>query len=184
MMMYDSHDWGRDIQITCDLLRSQNGHLGSLYDFKSSTAVKGKPHPQQLPLYFSNGDFLWSNDFPLTRYAQGAYHISLEHLYLKLTGHTLKYTKFGKPMRVQYEFAHSKLQEQAKKLWPTEQNHLEAVYGVGDNPASDIEGANQYGWGSVLVKTGVFDGRDEHSARHLVDHVEDGVDLVLKKYGI
>jgi ribonucleotide monophosphatase NagD (HAD superfamily) len=30
------------------------------------------------------------------------------------------------------------------------------IFGVGDNIASDITGANHYGWKSVLVRSGVF----------------------------
>lgn len=37
---------------------------------------------------------------------------------------------------------------------------------VGDNPASDIAGANGYGWESILVRTGVFRGKDESEAAH------------------
>ena len=34
------------------------------------------------------------------------------------------------------------------------------VYMVGDNPASDIVGGNNYGWNTCLVRTGVFQGGD------------------------
>lgn len=40
------------------------------------------------------------------------------------------------------------------------------VYMVGDNPASDIAGANAFGWESILVRTGVFRGKDENDAAH------------------
>lgn len=32
------------------------------------------------------------------------------------------------------------------------------VYMVGDNPTTDIAGANRHGWESILVTTGVFKG--------------------------
>lgn len=35
---------------------------------------------------------------------------------------------------------------------------------VGDNPASDIAGANNYGWRSILVRTGVFRGEKPEEA--------------------
>jgi ribonucleotide monophosphatase NagD (HAD superfamily) len=31
---------------------------------------------------------------------------------------------------------------------------------IGDNPKSDIAGANKKGWTSILVRTGVFKGAD------------------------
>jgi ribonucleotide monophosphatase NagD (HAD superfamily) len=73
MMFYDSDDWGKDLQIACDLLRSKDGYLGTL-------CPKDQKH-QTVPLYFSNADFIWSNDFPQTRFAQGAFRIALEALY-------------------------------------------------------------------------------------------------------
>jgi hypothetical protein len=33
---------------------------------------------------------------------------------------------------------------------------------VGDNPFSDIQGANDFGINSILVRTGVFRGKDNH----------------------
>lgn len=33
---------------------------------------------------------------------------------------------------------------------------------LGDNPYSDIQGANAYGFSSILVRTGVFRGKDNH----------------------
>ena len=50
---------------------------------------------------------------------------------------------------------------------------------IGDNPKSDIAGANGNGWVSILVRTGVFDpkaatskdGNDiEHPATHVVEN--------------
>ena len=32
------------------------------------------------------------------------------------------------------------------------------IYMIGDNPKSDIRGANNAGWKSILVRTGVFKG--------------------------
>lgn len=32
------------------------------------------------------------------------------------------------------------------------------IFMIGDNPASDIRGANAKGWVSILVKSGVFSG--------------------------
>ena len=46
-------------------------------------------------------------------------------------------------------------------------------YGIGDNPKSDIRGANNAGdhWKSILVRTGVFRGKDNDA--------EDPADIVL-----
>ena len=71
-----------------------------------------------------------------------------------------------------------------------------ARYMIGDNPASgkspivpvrrmltsvaDTKGANDYGWSSVLVRTGVFRGEDlSHPPTHVADDVEAAVDWAL-----
>lgn len=57
---------------------------------------------------------------------------------------------------------------------------LQTIYGIGDNPHSDIHGANQAGahWTSILVRTGVFqdaDGLPEHEPDVYADAVLDAV---------
>jgi ribonucleotide monophosphatase NagD (HAD superfamily) len=55
---------------------------------------------------------------------------------------------------------------------------------VGDNPKSDVAGANSMGrpWQSVLVRTGVFQGENdrEHPADVVVDDVAEAVSFALK----
>ena len=77
--------------------------------------------------------------------------MSLERVYKALTGHSLPIAgAFGKPFRRTYQYAESVIHELAgdKRKRP--------VYAVGDNLASDIMGANNYGWSSILVRTGVY----------------------------
>ena len=80
----------------------------------------------------------------------------LDTLYRKLTGHPLHVSTCGKPFNVTYSYALSRLQELAQGLGSAD--YFDAVYGIGDNPKSDIRGANSAGgpWHSVLVRTGVF----------------------------
>ena len=58
---------------------------------------------------------------------------------------------------------------------------------IGDNPESDIEGANRKGWNSILVKTGVYQHLDEkgnenkHNAKFLVQDMNEAFELILKK---
>jgi HAD superfamily hydrolase (TIGR01456 family) len=57
LVMHDSRDFGLDIQICCDILRSRDGVLGT-----HRTSAE-----QSVPVYFSNSDFLFSSDFPVSR---------------------------------------------------------------------------------------------------------------------
>lgn len=62
---------------------------------------------------------------------------------------------------------------------------LERIYMIGDNPLTDIQGANAAGahWISVLTKTGMFpahlDNHDEHPADLVFDHVQDAYDAIM-----
>ncbi|OMH82097.1 putative CDP-alcohol phosphatidyltransferase class-I family protein [Zancudomyces culisetae] len=54
---------------------------------------------------------------------------------------------------------------------------------IGDNPLSDIVGANRQGWGSVLVRTGVYNEKTHalHPELHQVpSHIADDVYEAVK----
>ncbi|XP_062015708.1 cardiolipin synthase (CMP-forming) / mitochondrial hydrolase fusion protein-like isoform X2 [Rosa rugosa] len=68
-------------------------------------------------------------------------------------------------------------------------HQFKTLYMVGDNPLVDIKGARQAGhpWFSILTRTGVFKGKENHDefpADLVVDTVEEAVDYVLKKESI
>lgn len=51
IVFHDSLDWGRDIQLMADILRSREGVFGTLSEAEELKAR------EQIPLYFSHGDF-------------------------------------------------------------------------------------------------------------------------------
>ena len=60
---------------------------------------------------------------------------------------------------------------------------------VGDNPNSDIKGGNDYGWNTILLKSGVYKDGDFQMRPNLskpnfgiFDNVWDGVNEALKKH--
>ena len=60
---------------------------------------------------------------------------------------------------------------------------------IGDNPDSDIDGANRRGerWVSILVRTGVFQGganSDRHVAKYVVQDMEEAVQLIFRLEGL
>ncbi|KAF9434472.1 hypothetical protein BGZ76_007961 [Entomortierella beljakovae] len=183
MVFHDSVDWGRDLQVMMDALVSKDGYMTTV---KNATELHTTR--QSVPLYFSNSDLVWSNEFPTPRFAQGTFRTCLERIYNDLTGHSLEYTLFGKPMTSTYQFADSVLNTLAP-IHDNEPSHLaknRTVYAIGDNPYADIAGANAYGWESVLVRTGVFNPHGEenhhvHPATAVVDNVEDAVRWIISK---
>lgn len=55
---------------------------------------------------------------------------------------------------------------------------------IGDNPPVDIKGANDAGFNSILVRTGVFQGGEndiENPAKYVVKDVNEAVNLICDK---
>jgi len=53
---------------------------------------------------------------------------------------------------------------------------------VGDNPESDIAGANAHGWNSILLRTGVYQGgTPTHAPTVISDDVEQGVMWAIER---
>ncbi|KAJ2004171.1 hypothetical protein H4R26_002661 [Coemansia thaxteri] len=178
MVFHDSFDFGRDLQIATDVLRSRDATLGAEL-----------VNRQSVPLFMSNEDLIFSNDYARPRFGQGAYHVCLRAMWAALTaGAPLEYTLFGKPHAVQYRYAERLLDRLVLAAEPdADIARLHArrrIYAVGDNPAADIAGANAAGWTSVLVRTGIFSGAADandpvHPAHHVADHVEDAVAWIV-----
>ncbi|KAK3934054.1 phosphatidyl synthase [Diplogelasinospora grovesii] len=148
MVFSDSRDYATDMQIIVDLLRSENGRLGTLAK---------DPVSQRIPIYFSQGDMLCPTEHPIPRMSQGAFRIGLEAMYKALTGVDLERVVYGKPELATYKYADEVLASWMADLHG-EERIPENIYMVGDNPASDIVGGNMYGWNTCLVRTGVFQG--------------------------
>ncbi|KAJ1919340.1 hypothetical protein H4219_002028 [Mycoemilia scoparia] len=188
MIFHDPRDYGRDLQIVYDVLKSKDGILGNGYMDSGE---------QSVPLYCSNADLIWSNDFVSPRFGQGAFHVCLHGIWDKTSGNDqdkLEKRLFGKPFQVQYEFAEKCLD----KLISSQAGDSEAstsaadtdgvkrnVYAIGDNPLSDIDGAHNYGWNSVLVRTGVYTEATKHKyadskPTQIVDNVGDAIKWILE----
>lgn len=150
MVFSDSRDYATDMQIIMDLLRSKNGRLGT---------VAEDPVSERIPIYFSQGDLLCPTEHPTPRMSQGAFRIGLEAMYKALTGADLERVVYGKPELATYKYADEILTSWMQELHG-EEKLPQNIYMIGDNPASDIIGGNEYGWNTCLVRTGVFQGGD------------------------
>lgn len=162
-VFHDSRDATADIQVIMDLLLSKKGVLGTR---RESHGVS-----PSVPIYFSNGDMQWASDYPQPRFGQGALIESIKAIYRAVTGHELEHSVIGKPQRLTYEYAN--------KLLP----NVDTVFMVGDNQYSDIRGANNFGWESVLVETGVYRPHDKLFTRpsYICKDVLDAVETVIRK---
>ncbi|KAL7921463.1 HAD-superfamily hydrolase [Trichoderma austrokoningii] len=148
LVFSDSRDYATDMQIIMDLLRSEDGRLGT---------IATDPVSQRIPIYFSQGDMLCPTEHPIPRMSQGTFRIGLEAMYKALTGVDLERVVYGKPEMATYKYADEVIASWMEQLHG-EERIPENIYMVGDNPASDIIGGNMYGWNTCLVRTGVFQG--------------------------
>ncbi|XP_020224406.1 uncharacterized protein YKR070W [Cajanus cajan] len=175
----DPVDWSRDIQVLCDILKT-----GGL----PGRNVGPQPH-----IYFANDDLEYQTKFPSERLGMGAFRIALESIFNRIHPHTLDYTCFGKPHPSVFKNAEIVLQKLVPSLYDdfydiNDNNtpYFKSLYMIGDNPAVDIRGARQTGhpWFSILTRTGVFKGKENHDkfpADLVVDTVEEAVDYILAK---
>ncbi|CAN6320415.1 unnamed protein product [Urochloa humidicola] len=175
----DPVDWGRDLQVLCDIL--------------STGGLSGSGKGEQPPLYFAADDLEYQAAFPSERLGMGAFRIALESIFNQINDHPLKYTSYGKPNPFVFKNAASILQKLVMSMYPNSQTLKEVIdcqfstiYMVGDNPKVDINGASKAGqpWSSVLTRTGVFRGQDndpQFPADAVVDTVEDAINYILEK---
>lgn len=175
LVFSSSRDYGTDLQIIMDVLRSSHGRLGT---------VASDPVSERVPIYFSHGDLVFPNQHFQPRLSQGTFRIALEAMYLSLTGVELKRVVYGKPETEAYTYAEGVLASYMEDMYGEEPRLPENVYMIGDNPASDICGGNKHGWKTCLVRTGVFQGAEndeEYPANFGVfDNVLDAVTAAMK----
>lgn len=193
LVFNDPHDWAADIQIIVDLLISENGFLNTLRSER-----RCKP---SIPIYFSNNDLLWANAYQLNRFGQGAFRKLVKALYASMNNDmSLEDFILGKPTKITYDYAHHVLidwyntmcrKDKPNNVLPElgkspKESPFSDVYMIGDNPASDIIGAKNYGWSSCLVKTGVYRDTDDLNLVRptmIVSDVHEAVTKVLERNG-
>ena len=95
--------WSRELQIVCDVLRS-DGRVGKL----------SKDGSQVVPIYTSCPDFEYVTEFPIPRFGSGTFGMCVDFLYTELTGRLLEMTTYGKPNKNTYEYAERALEAQVR----------------------------------------------------------------------
>ena len=215
LVFNDPRDWGLDATIILDLLLSHRGFLGTRSPLLPSPDLPNHGYQQdgQPSLWYSNPDLLWASSYHQPRLGQGGFRESFEGLWKSITtsassphGIPLQKRIIGKPYFETYSFADKILNNYRKHLLsqsPSPSSNstppngasaeLERVYMLGDNPASDIRGANDYRspnskteWMSILLRSGVFDeteGPPAYEPRVIKDGVSEGVEWALRREG-
>lgn len=197
-----SRDWCIDLQVMHDLLLSSGGVFGNKSAKAGDVTLPNNGYLQdnQPKLYFSNPDFEWVTEYHQPRFAQGAIRECLEGLWRYSTkGEAkLEYTSIGKPSEATFMYGERMLKAFHEKMCRSQAvddgnsgspTAIRTVYMIGDNPDSDIVGANKYRsrmgavWKSVLVETGVYQAgtKPNHQPTYHAKNVADAVRLVLDK---
>ncbi|CAM4857891.1 unnamed protein product [Rotaria socialis] len=125
--------WEACLQLIIDVLMT-NGN-------PSSPIVRAPV--SHLPILASNADLLWMAEAALPRFGHGSFLHCLENLYEKISGHQLQYTTIvGKPSEVTFYHAEYLISRHAHELGLKQP--IKRLYVVGDNPDTDVYGANVY----------------------------------------
>eukprot|EP00759_Apiculatamorpha_spiralis_P009907 PhF_6_TR16988/c0_g1_i1/m.25695 len=137
LVMDDTNEWSRDIQIMLDVL------------------VGVPPSPQQqCPVYMNADDLFFSAAHPLPRLGQGAFRETLCHLFTSVTGKDLQYIPYGKPRAISFSYAMTLLRRMSRKQYNHDPWAMEQFFMVGDNILSDVVGGNANNCTSVFVHSG------------------------------
>jgi HAD superfamily hydrolase (TIGR01456 family) len=194
----DPRDWALDSQIILDLLLSSQGILGTYSEKNGDKSLPNNGWQQdgQPALIFSNPDLFWATAYHMPRLGQGGFRAAVEGVWKDTTdGAHLQKKVIGKPYPETYAFAERVLQKHRAELlgrsYGDKISKLDRVFMVGDNPESDIRGANEFNspngteWVSILVKTGVYrDGtRPKYEPKATVDDALAAVKWALESEG-
>eukprot|EP00127_Corallochytrium_limacisporum_P003634 Clim_evm22s151 gene=Clim_evmTU22s151 len=180
-VMSDPIAWESHVQIISDLVFFHGKPP------KERLTEKRHSDLHEVDLVFTNPDIMWAATYSYNRIAQGAFRQALESVYKLVHGVDLPYTQFGKPHELTYEFAERVLRRQGRRMGMSDEEvRRSVVYGVGDNPLSDIRGANNRpDMRSILVKSGVHSSHenDPHDpADYLVEDVYEGVVTAIQRH--
>lgn len=188
-------DWGLDLQVVMDLLLSEKGHLGTVSPMNGDERLPNRGYLQddQSAMHFSNPDLTWATAFPHPRVAQGSFRAALEGMWEGRTGGAtlMNCHVVGKPTEETYVYGEKALIEWDRRMNGGERE-IGTVYMVGDNPESDIQGANsfrsRYGaeWKSILVESGVHVASEEpaYKPHVIVKGVKEAVEWALEDSGV
>ena len=139
------------IQVLYDILSSKDGSIRG--------PRRDPNEPQSVTLITLNPDLFYASSHPMQRLGPAVENTMISSVMKQSMGLDVKFEEYGKPKTFNYDFAERTLQKRAMR----QRIKISNYYMIGDNPRSDIAGANAKGWVSILVRTGVFDANAKTS---------------------
>ncbi|KAI0295868.1 HAD-like domain-containing protein [Multifurca ochricompacta] len=176
-VFHDPRNWALDVQVMIDIILSR-GIIDRRRPVENAPPVE---------LVFCNPDLQWRSEFSRPRLGQGAFREAFQGVFKALTGAPYPHVQYGKPTTPTYEFGEKMLRARIEELHGALSTGCEIqprIYMVGDNPESDIAGANAAGWSSILVRTGVYDPADglpTHKPTYEAENVEAAVKWAIDR---
>ncbi|KAL0317486.1 UNVERIFIED_CONTAM: hypothetical protein Sangu_2162900 [Sesamum angustifolium] len=169
----DPVDWGRDIQVLCDIL--------------TSGGVLGEENGQQPPLYFAADDLQYQvSCIPSERLGMGAFRIALESVFNRIHDKPLEYTSFGKPNPFVFSNAERILRHLLQFSSPGNVGmedvslpSFKTLYMIGDNPWLMSKEHSRIPLVFDFDQDRCFQAKGEPYT--VVDTVEDAVEFILKR---
>jgi HAD superfamily hydrolase (TIGR01456 family) len=171
LVMTDSRDFHRDLQLLVDIV--EKGRSGGNVGLAT--------------IAFCNPDVTFPAECKTPRLAGGILRIALDAALVALRANfdgtsrdepMYRALQIGKPYSINFDVAEQALLRQIPGCdgETNVKNILDRIYMIGDNPHSDIAGANSRGrpWHSVLLRSGVYQG-GSHEADVVHDDVHEAV---------
>ncbi|KAG8823121.1 hypothetical protein FRC17_009399 [Serendipita sp. 399] len=189
-VFHDPRNWAPDVQILLDLVRYGSKTRPAFADkgkrkggdYRRHSATTNDDGDERVELIFCNPDLVWRGAYPEPRLGQGGFREAFQSLHTALKGKRYEDTRLGKPSTETFHHAENMLMILAGQTFDTV-IPKKSIFMIGDNPESDIAGANKAGWNSVLVHTGVFNpggGPPSHSPTFQARDVEEAVQMALE----
>jgi len=170
----DVYKWDECAQIMCDLTSSEDGTIADKFP-EHGTKTK------HIPIYACSNDLVYAGNFRLPRIACGGAVETFKHMYKLLYGLDPEITYYGKPEISTFRYTEQYVREKWNNF------EISNFYMIGDNPTTDIKGANRAGWTSILVKSGIFKGDEndvQNPANFVVNDLKEAIQLIFKLEGI
>lgn len=128
-----------NLQIFSDLVISKDGRIDG--------PSRQKGDPQVVDCFFTNPDITFAATFKNPRYGAGIFPLSFKTLFHAQYGFEPEFVQFGKPNKLNFDYAEEVLREQAER----QGIEISKFYMIGDNPSGDIGGGNNKGFDTFLV---------------------------------
>eukprot|EP01083_Nonionella_stella_P078073 213452_1 len=185
-------NWHEALQVLTDILRS-DGVPG----------IDNESEKQTVEVLVGNPDAQFSGAYEVPRLTTGTFVTCLDATLKSCLGRPLNYTWVGKPSPLMNQCAEQELERLATELSEsdnqstvpnehcsatnerkTQTDRIERIYMIGDNPRSDIRGANLRGgrWVSVLVRSGMFKGENDsiNPAKYVFDDAAKAIESIFE----